>query len=242
MDYLEFTGTDLVNGVWQDEVLETGTAYGYGDFAPYNGEVTEALKKSLFIRPEHLSGSDYSGSSYTVSNYRVFLKEYGEVEGVYALHGGHGTYAIAIRADVAEENEEIRDTLNALENYPVIDDEDSSMVEIEWQGEAMKDILRDLERNIDLETYLEDCPAIIEKLTTDNDALEELAWQAVEKLNLDWKYENCTAYLDSDSVKPYVEDVLLIDYCPNLPLLINREWSCDDTRERYNTKLSEALW
>lgn len=242
MDYFKFTGTEIINGVWQDETLETGSRYSYRDFEAYKGEVTEALKKSLFIRPDFFSGSDYSGSTYTVSNFRTFLKEHKDIEGVYELFGDFGSYAIVIRADVAEENEEIRDTLNALENYPVIDDGDSSAVELEWQQEAMKDIIHDIERDLDkrtdLDEYIPNLTDILEKITTDN-TLEQLAYEAIDTLNVEWSYEYRSAYLDADKLIPYIEDVLLIDYSPNLPLFINRDWSCDTTRNRYVEKFSE---
>jgi hypothetical protein len=76
-----------------------------------------------FYLPAECRGSDYSGDSVTVANYRAFLESFGNVDGVFEVRGGHGTYAIAIRLSTLGENEEIRQCLDQLEEYPLIDDD-----------------------------------------------------------------------------------------------------------------------
>jgi hypothetical protein len=239
MEYLSFTGSEYTNGVWHDVELITGHSYSYGDFEVYKGEVTDEAKKHLFIRPELLSGSDYSNSgSIQKSNHRVFLKDYKDVEGVYNTHGGYGTFAIVIRADVAEENEDIKSVLDSLEDYCLIDDEDHSNLEMEWQQIAMVDIIRDLDslldRDLELDRYIPDF-----RDTVSSETIEKLAWEATENLNLNWSYENNSAYLNAESLKPYVIDMILIEYCPDLPLFVNRDWSCDKALNCYKKKCSE---
>jgi len=104
---------------------------------------------TLFIVPGILSGSDYSGSSVELSNYRTFLESWRNVPGVVDLHGGHGTYAIAIRLDVCEAG--ILQALEALDDYPVLDDDAMGEVEAEqdreaWESWARDDFKRELER------------------------------------------------------------------------------------------------
>lgn len=240
MDLYKFTGTEMINMVWQDIEIESGSSYYIGNFEQFNGEVTEALRKSLFIQPTLLMGSDYSGGSVNQSNYRVFLDTYGEVEGVYKLWGGYGTYGVVIRLDVYEENTEIKETLDALEDYPLIDEEDHSTLEFEWEQETMTDIVKDLCQEIDLETYIPNCETLLE----DTETIERYAWDGINDLNLEWLHENNSAYLrETDKLKTYVEDTLLIKHCKKLPLLINREWSCNETEQMFKDKLSckEAL-
>lgn len=231
-----FEGTRMNDGTWEDESLETGSSYSYGDFQEYNGVITEEKKKELFILPEHMQGSDYSGDFTNKSNHRVFIKEFGEVEGVYDLYGGFGTFAIAIRLDVAESNTEIKDILEGLDNYSLIDEEDHSALEIESETEAFPEIISDIIREIDLEEYIPDCESILE----DKEAIQLIGWDGIHDLALDWVHERYTAILcdDDNKLQPYIEDRLLIEHCKDLPLLINREWSCKDTRERYKVKLS----
>lgn len=235
MDLHKFVGTEMVNDVWQDQVLEVGGSYFIGDFETYyGGEVTEALRKSLFIQPDLLAGSDFSGGSVERSNHKAFLEMYGEVEGVYEVWGGMGTYGVAIRLDVSEDNKEIKELLNSLENYCLIDEEAHSALEHEWECEAMKDIVSDLCRNIDLEAYIPDYETLLEN----DEKIEEHAWSAIRELNLNFVLENNSAYIDSDQVQSYVEDMLLIEHCTKLPLLINREWACEDNRQKYIDKCS----
>jgi len=224
MAYLTYDG---------DRELVCGGRYSYGDFKPYKGKATEALYKSLFYLSAHLEGSDYSGGSCERSNHRVFLKQFKDTEGVYNVSGGMGTYAVAIRLDVYEHNNEVREVLDSLEDYCVLDEEDLGQLEHEWQCEAMPDILHNLTSKIDLENYLPDFDIDNEK------DLEQIVWDGINECNLNWVHEHNSAYLAPDSVQPYVEDILLLNNCTPalLPRLINRAWSCEKTRSMFQDKM-----
>lgn len=235
----KFTGTEHTSEGWQDIQLETGCTYSYGDFHEYKGEVTEALKKSLFLMPSLMSGSDYNGGSVNLSNKRSFLKLYGEVEGVYEVEGGYNTYGIVIRLDVYESNADIKKILDELDNYPLVDEEDHSALENEWDCEYMTDILiPDLISNIDLETYIHD----YEKLLEDKEALEHLAWDGMNDLSLQMGHETNSSYLrseDTSKLQCYIEDRLLLDHCTELPMLVGREWSHKDLRQKFLDKFKQ---
>jgi hypothetical protein len=233
MDYFTFEKYQHINGVCTPEEMITGSRYSYGDFEKFNGDVTEALRKSLFILPELLTGSDYSGGTVNISNHRTFLEKFKDVEGVHNLYGGMGTYSVAIRLDVSEENEEIKDILSSLEDYALIDEEDNSNLERTWEEEAIPDIIHDVSRHLDLEPYVSDYDG-----TDDIEVITELVGEGISALNLYWHYENTSAYLDYKVVMPYVTDCLLITHCIDLPLLINRVWSCKDTENKYKDKLN----
>ena len=134
-DLYEFTG---------NKVTKT---FHWSDLDPWKGEEpTEDEKKNLYVVPKLLGYGDYDSydSSYSVerSNHRVFLEKFGKVAGVHELHDCMGSESIAIRMDVAEGNEEIKDTLDGLEQYPVIDDEDQSHLENEMFDKAWDDWVR----------------------------------------------------------------------------------------------------
>jgi hypothetical protein len=230
MTLYNYESNDYINGEWIPTILKTGGCYSYGDFRKYEGEVTEALKKSLYILPELLTGSDYSGGSVERANHKVFLERFKEIEGVYSLSGGMGTFAIAVRMNIMEDNPEIKEVLDALESYASIDDEAVSEIESEWETEAMKDIVHSLCNHISLEDYIPD-------FEPNSDIIANLAWESINELNLHWYHENTSAYLDYKEVQPYIEDMLLIEHCMDLPLLINREWSCKNTENKYREKL-----
>jgi hypothetical protein len=241
MDLYKFTGMQNVGGTWQETPLETGCSYSVADFEGYNREVTEDLRKSLFIQPELLAGSDYSGGTLQRSNNKAFLDSFGDVEGVYEIRGGMGTYGVAVRLDVYENNKEIKETLDSLEDYPLINEDLFSEMENELDCVAMKDIVSDLCRDINLEIYIPDYDDLLE----DTEKIEQYAWDAVNDLNLEFTHENDSSYLNSNELQTYVEDMLLINNCNRnkLPLLINRKWSCSETEQKFKDKLSckEAL-
>ena len=91
-----------------------------------------------WFRPEHLSGSYYSGGFVCLANYNVFTEElFSECfnEG-WALYtpGGHQTYGLLLH--VEKTPDEAFDTLAALADYPLIDEEAHSRLECEAQSEA----------------------------------------------------------------------------------------------------------
>ena len=133
----------------------------YGDLHPCDNPSLHS-RDTLFVLPAYLSGSDYSGGSVTVSNHRLFIEEFGELEGVHNVYGGYSSYGVAIRADVwnggsdqsdctwygADEDvascnvedgpcpHQIREWLKSIEDYPVADEDDLGQVEMEAQDEG----------------------------------------------------------------------------------------------------------
>lgn len=90
---------------------------------------------------EYATGSDYNGGSVNESNYKelcAMLEEAHPEDSepvVWArTSGGHGTYGIAVR--YGDLDEDIRETLDGLEDYPIINDESHSELEMEQQNEA----------------------------------------------------------------------------------------------------------
>ena len=231
--YYTFDGEQLIKGVWELIILDPGSRISWSDLHPFNGEANEETLKTIYLVPDLLSGGDYSNSSEVqVSNHRSFLKEFKNVEGVYDVWGGFGSFAVAIRADVAESNEQIKETLDGLENYPVIDEDDMSELRNEWEQLAVQDMIHGIQN--DIETSLEE---LIKGTDIDSEKVEFLIWDGINELNLEWSYEANSAYLDADKVLSYVEDVILIEQCKDLPLLIDRKWSCDKTQAMYEQKL-----
>jgi len=234
---LELIGDGSTRNQWVPVILETGVSYSYGDFQEFKGEVTEENKKDLFIVPGNFEGSDYSGGTVQLSNHRSFLEMFKEVEGVYDLYGAYGTFGIAIRLDVSETHEEIKEVLNSLEDYGLINDEDLSQLENEQETEHMPELIKDVRRGIDLDEYVPEMDSLIE----DDDKLEHLIWDGINERNLEWEHTTTGAYLSPCEVLPYVRDKLLIEYCKELPLLINWEWSCGKTHTEFEQKLKGVV-
>jgi hypothetical protein len=117
-----------------------------------------------------LGFGDYDNSSAVErSNHRVFMEEHGEKPGVYEIYGSHGSQAIALRLSL--QDKDIEATLAALADYPLIDEEDMSRLEMEMQEEAYEswagaDFIREVEKELGVD------------ITDDGDRAE-LFWRAL---------------------------------------------------------------
>lgn len=218
-----------------DGYNEMGSSNSLGDFQRFEGNVTEDLHKNLFIIPDLMVGSDYSGDTITQSNHDVFLEKFKDIKEVSDIWGGYNTYGIAIRLDAYINNKEIKKIIDNLEKYPIIDEEAHSTLMNKREEEAIVIIVEDLCLNIDLEEYIPDCDTLLE----DTDTIQEYAYLGINELNLDFEHETTSAYLDPDNLQPYVEDRLLLEHCKKIPLLINRKWSCEETRILYTEKFTQ---
>ena len=152
----------------------------YGDLRDFSGD---PLNGDYYM-PELMSGSDYVNGSVTVSNHRVFLEDFGKVDGVHGVYGGYGTYAVAIRLDAI--TPEMLEVFEALEDYPLISEDDHSEVETTAQDEAWdswvkSDFRKELiSRFPTLEEKIEDMP---------EDELCRLFYQLADRANEYWENE-----------------------------------------------------
>ena len=149
------------------------------------------------------SGSDYSGSTVERSNYKVFTETYGDKDFVFSAYGGHGTYAAVVGLTGLlgcddDTFEEICNALEGLEDYPCIDDEALSELEMEsadeaWDSWASGDFVRAVERKFEDEAELE---------LPSGDALRTLFEDKRESANVYWYNEGYghDMYVDVDRV------------------------------------------
>lgn len=131
-----------------------GDHVSYGVFE--NGEAPDGEPQWYEI--EYASGSDYSGGSVTEANNREIEKMLEEHHPAdqqplawVTAYGGHGTYALFVVYD--ELDDEIKETLGALEDYPAVSDESVSEVESEreeeaWESWAQRDFEKEFLKQI----------------------------------------------------------------------------------------------
>lgn len=176
---------------YSNEKPEDLSSLYYGDFDRL--EKYESPEPTDFYLPELLSGSDYSGGSVTVSNHRVFLEQFGKVDGVYEVYGGYSTYAVAIRLDAI--NEEMLDIFKALEDYPLIDEDDLSRVELEAEDEAWDSWVEHDFRRDAAEKFPHVDPDVFYEMPKDK--LFEVFRTLAERSNTYWQNEEGnSAYID----------------------------------------------
>jgi hypothetical protein len=101
--------------------------------------------------------SDHAGGTVERSNYRVLLDTlpesglnvwWADESGNY---GSHWIQIIPGGLDQAEDDEltELADTIQGLENYPVLDDDDHSELETELDNEALPEIISNIRRSVE---------------------------------------------------------------------------------------------
>lgn len=187
-DLLLLKGESRYNGgVWSDIPLSDSASLSYGNLDRYTaGHEKDDEHTALVYVPELLSGSDYSGGSVTIANFRAFKEQFKDSQGAdwWELYGGHGTYAVAIRA--ACENEAIIEFFEGLENYPCANDELMSEVEREAEDESWESWIRsDFERA--LKAQFPESEELIDG--ADESKLRELLAGAMDRANEYFEHE-----------------------------------------------------
>jgi hypothetical protein len=193
----------------------TGLSTSYGDWDELRS-TSEVIPERCYVMPELCSGSDYSGSLVERANYQALLDDMpqGYEDGVEYItySGGHGTYALAIRFDAL--SDDLLETLESLDDYPLISEDVHSHLEMESQDEAWSNGLRS-----DFKTALGSALASVYESTheePDDDALEflsddcgEISDENIDRLfylmadfgNVYWVNESGSdSYIDVDDV------------------------------------------
>lgn len=98
----------------------------------------------------YASGSDYSGNTVEASNYRVLQEDAHVMARSVLIQGDHGTFGIAY---IGQPTRRIRAILDALDGYPLLDEDDHSKLEQEieneqWASWGRDDFRRDLAKAI----------------------------------------------------------------------------------------------
>ena len=114
---------------------EDKTSFFYGDMMACFHQDQLNQPNVYFLHPL-LSYSDYSGSIVEFANFAKFMELYGNLPGVVKITGDYFSVALGINIH-NEYPQEMIDTLNALADYPVIDDEFLSQTEMEQVDEYM---------------------------------------------------------------------------------------------------------
>ncbi len=168
------------------------------DFHPMEGDIDPGG----FFLPKDLSYSRLQSSSVEIANVRGFMRQYGEMDGVYLVGGSHGTAAVAIR--ISAITQDILDTLMGLiEDYPAMDDMDVSQVEHErideaWTDWAHFDFIRALEQ------AMPEAEELIDGL--DDDRARELFDNVRDRINVEWSEDSSSMYIDIEKVAAAVTE------------------------------------
>lgn len=137
-------------------------------------------KDGRYLLPALLSGSDYSGSLVERSNYDKWQELYADGQDVWWTHtpGGHGTFGVLIDMQGVPDDisRDVAELLNALNDYPLADEELHSEMEMEaqeeaWRSWAERDFAHGLQKKFAGDDELEQ---ILDGVLTDDDMLIKL--------------------------------------------------------------------
>ena len=153
---------------------------------------------------EFACGSDYSGGVVERANYQYFLEQFAEHEDVIRLSGMFFSYGIGYNKESTDSD--LIDAVNALEYYPVADDELLYEVQNDWENDAWdnfieSDLLTRLKRNPAFETLLDngfDNPEF-------RSNLKELFYSSIDQSNCHWEYHGDSAWINADKVYDSIE-------------------------------------
>ena len=176
-----------------EEVLrDVRRIYG-GSLHPITSPHEEGVvAEGAVFQPPYFGGSDYSGSTVTRANFEVFIAAYDEHDWLKEVSYGYAGYDICI--DLADflacddgTFDEVMETLEGLEDYPLIDGGALCKLEMDsadeaWASWASSDFARAVERELELDGYY----AYVEYPDDeDRDIFEDCA----ERANCYWEAE-----------------------------------------------------
>ena len=146
---------------------------------------------SLLWLSDHALSGDYCGAPHTASNCRVLLEEFGGSPQCREAYGSYGSRSIAI--DPRYLSDELLESLQSLENYPVLDEDDCGALELElqaeaWESWAERDFQRALESRLSSLCGDETAEEITESL--ESDQLYSLFESLREEANEYWQSQS----------------------------------------------------
>ena len=174
------------------------------------GEVT------LLFVSDFTGSSDYSGGLHYLSNCEVLLEEHSSPE-CREIIGGYGSKSVVI--DPRYLSEELMESLESLENYPVLDEEHWSELTERFKTQAFDDwVESDLRRYIEealVEALMEG--GVIEREDAEEDAekmaenaSDDILWEILLDADSDgslWKEEYNSMHCKLDSI----DSLLIVD-------------------------------
>lgn len=138
---------------------ENGTGLPEGDAVSMGHLESASHKDGKLVSDSMLVASDYSGNDGGIVRVNVnwWGENFSDQQGTmwWATHGGHGTFGVVVDARVLDESyewddedtayaaEQMREALESLENYPILDEEAHSELEFQQQNEQFHESAAD---------------------------------------------------------------------------------------------------
>ena len=180
---------------------------------------------SLLWLSDHALSGDYCGAPHTASNCRVLLEEFGGSPQCRETYGSYGSRSIAI--DPRYLSDELLESLQSLESYPVLDESDCSELELElqteaWESWAERDFSRALEERLSSLCGDETAEEIVESLSSDQ--LYSLFESLREEANEYWQSQSSPdQWIDVERIVERASSELLLSLLSSSQLSLSEE-------------------
>ncbi len=164
---------------------------------------------------------DYCGDIVGRANYKYMEDNYSTNPLVFFLTGGYSSHIIVCHVSLLD-NEEIKDILDGLDDYPLINDEHMSNIEMEeedsaWESWIKGDLIRALDdRNIQYneESLYDDYRFILDDNNIDGHMESAVSWYVdINRIADNWNFKECP------SCNKRLHHWESCDDCPLLPCL-----------------------
>lgn len=190
-----------INGITfiTNSALSVGDYGGAGSVGQANIQTLHSIINEEQLILEHVTYREWdnAGGYYGSDSTDKRITEAHAVE----LYGGHGSKTIWVREDC----EALAECVNALSDYPLIDEEEHSRVEMEWEQEAWDNYVRE-----DLyATLREDSDAERRADTFDDDTLFACYRAAMDATNTYPEAEYEGVHIDIERISDAYEQALL---------------------------------
>ena len=208
------------------ETLKIGTrtfaALPACTFGDYGGDSSVGLANIRYLRKEFAdrmlvdSFDDWNNDGTPKRVFRNLIwtdRDPAEFDGVslIVLEGSYNSESAYLDIDC----DEYQDIAASLDNYPVLDEELVSEIELEWENDAIVKCCRDigLELSDDYLTSDDNDFATLQDVWDDLDADKqlEIARQAMHDGNVYASVEYSSSYISADELAPYVRAIMQKD-------------------------------
>ena len=184
-----YNGKKYISGSWEERDIRDLSALYLGDLSnDDDGDLIE-LQYTMY--------SDYSGCVVERSNCDVILESFEDYisNGIWEVYGGYGSRGIVYQPSMLE-NEEFKDMLESLDNYPLVDEDHFSNLEFEIESESWEDWIKfDLSRLLDQSDL---------SYPDDDDKFRDKFYQIIMDHDIYFTHEDAiSAYIDLEKVIQY---------------------------------------
>jgi hypothetical protein len=242
----------------QKDALAQSVRWNRWQDKPYTTDIVGASTVPMTLFP-YASGSYYMGTAVERSNYRV-IQDQLPADCLVDISGVHDTYGVAflgtlespmmiVAGELVDADEDtataIREVVDSLENYPLLNESDHSELEAELEVEAWNDWgARDFERALESEFGIDEIDPKVRDATWWAFSSQGSGSMVVEEgCSVHFNINECTQWLRKDRYLGSGDSVILVlghvDWSDRHTLEVARDAALEGRMEACHKVLAE---